>query len=125
MTGQRQKRTSQKLGVYETLHSLNQGFEQVLADLRRFDKSPLFRRQLLHVLSVVIEETRAWANFEIVEVMHEHELSDWTRFSKLHRDWEKRYRDPNDVLLEAEELKQKRRKSVGKSRSKGGKVRRP
>jgi len=118
MTRQPQTPTSQKLCVYETLHSLNQGFDRVLADLRRFKKLPFFRRQVLHVLSVVVAETRSWANFEIVEVMHECELTDWTRFSRVHREWEKRHRDPNDVLLEAKKLKRKRSKSADKRRSK-------
>jgi hypothetical protein len=62
---------SQKLRIYETLHSLNQAFEQVLADFRRLQEFPFFRRQLLRALSVVVEETRAWANFEPIESMHQ------------------------------------------------------
>ena len=102
------KRTApQKLSIYEALHSLNRSFAQVLVDLRRFEAFPFFRRSTLHALAVIVEETQAWANFEIADVMHELELADWTRFSKLHRQWEKSHRDPNDVLLEAEKLQHK------------------
>ena len=107
----RQRIASQKLVVYETLHSLNQSFGQILADLRRFEEFPFFRRQLLRVLTIVVEQTQAWTNFEVADVMHERELSDWTHFSKMHRQWEKRHRDPSDVLLEAEALKRKRLKA--------------
>ena len=122
MTGQRQKPPSQKLAIYETLHSLNQSFEQVLEDLRRFEEFPFFRRQLLRTLTTITEETRAWANFEVVEVMHERELNNWTHFGHLRHVWETRHRDPDDVLLEAEQLRRRRRKAL-KRRSKSGGVR--
>jgi hypothetical protein len=103
------KPASQKLRVYETLHALNQGFEQVLTDLGRLGKLG-FRRELLAEFRVVVEETRAWANFEVLETMHDREERDWVRFGRLHREWEKKLFDPNDVLIEAERLKEKRRK---------------
>ena len=67
----------------------------------------------------MVEETRACVNFELVEAMHSREQDDWTRFGRLRQQWEKRYRDPKDVLIEAERLKKKLRKSAGK-RGKGG-----
>jgi hypothetical protein len=111
--------SSPKLPVYETLHSLNQGFEQVLADLVRLQQFPFFRRELLGHFQVVVEETRAWANFELVEAMHTREQVDWAHFGRLRHRWEKRYRDPNDVLIEAEQLKRKLGKSSSKRRAKG------
>jgi hypothetical protein len=62
------KPASQKLRVYETLHALNQGFEEVLTDLGRLEKLG-FRREFLREFRVVVEETRAWANFELMETM--------------------------------------------------------
>ncbi len=115
------KPTPPKLHVYEALHSLNQGFEQVLADLGRLQEFPFFRREFLKHFQVTVEETRAWANFELVGVMQSREQADWTRFGRLRRRWEKRYRDVNDVLLEAEKLKRQMRKAAGKGRAKVGK----
>lgn len=111
------KPTSQKLRVYETLQSLNQAFEQVLSNLRHLQTFPFFRRQFLREFLVVVEETRAWANFDLVEVMHSREQDDWTRFGRLRQKWERKYRDPNDVPIEAG---QKLRKSPGKRHGKGG-----
>ena|SRR5579859_2647315 len=111
------KPASQKLHVYEALHSLNQAFEQVLANLRHLQAFPFFRREFLREFQVVVEETRAWVNFDLIEVMHSREQDDWTRFGRLRLQCEKKYRDPNDVLIEA---KQKPRKSPGKRRSKRG-----
>ncbi len=118
------KSTPQKLRVYETLHSLNQGFEQVLADLRRLEEFPFFRRELLRALSVVVEETRAWANSEVVEVMHGYELDDWTRFGRLRRRWEKRYLDDENEAT-APKPTRKRGKAIDVRRAKGSKGGRP
>jgi hypothetical protein len=105
---------SQKLRVYETLHSLNQDFERVLTDLRSLQAFPFLRREFLSHFQVVVEETRCWANFEIAEVMHSREQHDWARFGRLRQRWEKQYRDPNDVLIEAKKRKRELRKAAGK-----------
>src|SRR5690242_2405375 len=111
------KPSSQKLGVYETLHSLNQAFEQVLSSLAHLHDFPFFRREFLREIQVVVEETRAWVNFDLMEVMHSREQDDWTRFGRLRLQLEKKYRDPNDLPIEA---KHKLRKPSGKRRSKRG-----
>ena len=113
------KPASQKLLAYQTLFTLNQAFENVLADLQRLQRLPFFRRDFLREFQVMVEETRACVNFELVEAMHSREQDDWTRYGRLRQQWEKRYRDPNDVLIEAKWLKKKLRKSAGK-RGKGG-----
>ena len=109
---------SQKLRVYETLHSLNQHFEQVLADLQHLQQFPFLSREFLRHFQIIIEETRCWANFEIAEVMHNREQHDWARFGRLRQRWEKRFADHNDVLIEAEKHKRELRKAAGKRRGK-------
>ncbi|HLM98646.1 MAG TPA: hypothetical protein VK335_05155 [Bryobacteraceae bacterium] len=116
------KSTPQKLRVYETLHSLNQGFEQVLADLGRLQDFPFFRRKFLRHFQVMVEETRAWADFELLAALQSREQDDWTRFGRLRRQWEKRYQDPDDVVPSPAELKRKRAKPAGKLRTKNGKA---
>jgi hypothetical protein len=111
------KPAPQKLRVYEALFTLNQAFEQVLSNLQHLQDFPFFRREFLREIQVVVEETRAWVNFDLVEVMHSREQDDWTRFGRLRNQYEKKYRDPNDVPIEAE---QKLRKSPGKRHGKGG-----
>ena len=101
------------------MFTLNQAFESVLADLQRLQRLPFFRLEFLREFQVMVEETRACINFELVEALHSREQDDWARFGRLRQKWEKRYRDPNDVLIEAERLKENRRKSAGK-RGKGG-----
>ena len=103
---------AEKLTVYETLHTLNRGFEQVLADLEKLEKMQIFRPDLGNIFRVMVQETRTFANVEVVEVMQEVEQDDWALFGRLHRKWEKKYEGPNDILLAAKQLKEKRRKAA-------------
>jgi hypothetical protein len=111
----------QKLLVYETLHALNQDFENVLANLRRLQEFPFPSREFLKHFQIVVEETRAWANFAVVEVMHQREQDDRASFGSLRQRWEKRFADPNDVITEPKKRRQNLRQATGKRRRKGGK----
>jgi HPt (histidine-containing phosphotransfer) domain-containing protein len=96
---------------YEALSALNQHFEQVLKNLKLLRQLGLFdtrfRRESVEACQATIEETRAWANFEIVEILHEREERDRAHFGGLRFQWEKRVEDPQDVLIQAELLKRK------------------
>ena len=106
--------------VYESLNALNHDFECVLAELARLHELGMFSRDLANILRIVVKETRAWANFELVEILQQREQDDWTRFGRLHRRWEKKLEDPNDVLIEAKLLMEKRGKAGKKGRRKRG-----
>src|SRR5258708_6899062 len=41
----------------------------------------MFNRDLANILRIVVKETRAWANFELVEILLQREQDDWTRFA--------------------------------------------
>ena len=91
--------------VYEALADLNRHFEQVLADLERLRALGLFPhrfgRQFLKACQATLAETRAWANFEVVETLHQREERDWARFGRLRQKEEKALRGSN-VLLPTE-----------------------
>ena len=72
------KHAPQKLLAYQTLFTLNQAFENVLADLHRLQRLPFFRLEFLREFQVMAEETRACVNFELVESLHSREQDDWT-----------------------------------------------
>ena len=111
------KRALGKLRAYEALHAVNQGFEQVLDDLERLDKLGLFEREDFNLFQGIVEETRAFVNCVLVELMQMREEKDWARFGRVRYWWEKKMKDPNDVLIEAERLKkQRRKKAVSKRR---------
>ena len=89
------------------LYNLNQGFEQVLYQLQQLEKLGL-GRQPWKALRAIVEENRAEVNFELVERLQEREQRDWTYFGRLRQQWEKKYRDPQDVLIEADRLGQRK-----------------
>ena len=75
------------------LAALNRDFEQVLLDLERVGALGLFpdrgQRKFLPACRVTLEETRAWVNFELVEMLHEREEREWVRFARLRQRAEK------------------------------------
>ncbi len=120
MTNKALKESSQKLQVYEALHSLNEGFERILADLGRLQEFPFLARALLRPITIAVQETRAWVNYDVLETMHSRELDDWARFGRLRRQWEKRYLDPENGAAKATPPR-KGAKAAGGRRVKGGK----
>jgi|ERR1035438_3856346 hypothetical protein len=67
-----------KARAYAVLYHVNDGFEQILAELQQLDNSGAWR-QVSKRLQVIVEETRAEVNFELVDFLQERELRDWTR----------------------------------------------
>jgi hypothetical protein len=98
------KELPQKQLVYETLHGMNQHFDQLLLDRLRLSELRLLKSDDLKGLASIIEETRAWINFELVELMQRREQEDWAKFSGLRIQWERKHEDPNDVLIKARRL---------------------
>jgi hypothetical protein len=92
-----------KAQAYEALAALNRDFQQVLGDLDRLEAQRLFprrwQRTFLKAWRATLEETRAWANFEVVEVLHQIEERDWVRFSRLRQRAEKLFEPAENVLL--------------------------
>jgi hypothetical protein len=107
-----------RLPVYESLFALNRGFEEVLIALARLQELGAFQSDPERIISVVVKETRAWANLDIVEFLQMREQDAWAWYGRLHYRWEKRLKDPNDVLIEAKLLLEKRRKAAARKKSK-------
>ena len=106
-----------RLAVYENLHALNRDFEQVLADLARLQELGVFQHDRFTIFRIMVQETRAWANMVVAELLQMREEDDLGYFGRLHRRWEKKREDPNDVLLEAKALLEKRRKAAARKKS--------
>src|SRR6266850_383266 len=104
MRGRTMKHPTGRLLVYESLYALNRDFEQVLAGLARLQELGVFGRDFGNVFPVIIQETRAWANMELVEALQPLEQEDLTHFSRLHI----------DVLNEDERWQKKGRKAAEK-----------
>jgi hypothetical protein len=92
-----------KTMVYDALAVLNRDFDQVLGDLQRLEALCLFplrwQRKFLQVWRTTLEETRAWANFEVIEVLHQREEQEWASFGRIRQRSEKPSASPADVSV--------------------------
>jgi hypothetical protein len=59
----------------------------VLCDLEGLEELRVFphrwQRNFLKTRRGTLEETRTWADFEVVEVLHQREERDWTSFDRI------------------------------------------
>ena len=103
-----------KLHLYEILYTLNQGLEQVLGQLQQLEKFGL-RRQAWKAFQVMVEETRAEGSTSTGRAARGARTEGldalWLRHQR-----EKKYRDPQDVLLEADRLRQQMKKRRARRR---------
>jgi hypothetical protein len=92
-----------KVLIYEALATLNRDFEQVVGDLERLEELRLFparwQRNFLKAWRATLEETRAWANFEVVEMLHEREEREWVGFGRIRQRSEKSSGAPADIMV--------------------------
>jgi len=112
----RLKKPVESLPVYENLFALNRDFQQVLIALARLQELGAIQRDFGHIYNIIVKKTRAEANMEITYFLQEREQDAGAWYARLHRWWERRMRDPDDVLREAKLLLEKRRKAAAKKR---------
>jgi hypothetical protein len=69
--------------VYESVNVINRSFDQILQELQRLQQVDCFRRKApIKSVELAIKEIRAWTMVEILDVLHEREESEWTRFGR-------------------------------------------
>jgi hypothetical protein len=105
---------NQKADIYETLSSLNLAFAGIVQHLQTLHKTGLFKSKAARLFPSFALELQAEFNQEFLEDLHQLELDEWGRYGKVRQRWEKELRDPDDVLLQAEE----RKKQLAKQRKK-------
>jgi hypothetical protein len=105
---------NQKADIYETLSSLNLAFAGIVQHLQTLHRTGLFKSKVAKLFPGFALELQAEFNQEFVEDLHQLELDDWGRYGKARQRWEKYVRDPDDVLLQAEQ----RKKQLAKQRKK-------
>jgi hypothetical protein len=98
--------------VYESLYALNRGFEITLLSLERLEQLGLFRLEYLNAFKVSLEHTRAQANEELIQTLHNYELEQSAHFDQMEREWEKQLEDPNDVFFAARDRKQEIKEQI-------------
>jgi hypothetical protein len=69
--------------IYDSLKVINRTFDQILQELKHLQQIDCFRRKApIKSVELAIKETRAWTMFEILDVLHEREESEWASFGR-------------------------------------------
>jgi hypothetical protein len=87
--------------LFEAIAALNRDLGIVIDDLNRLREFRFSRRDIDSFVTKA-ERLKALANAELLERQLSRELKDDFHFSKLERKFQQRYRDPNDVLIDAQ-----------------------
>jgi hypothetical protein len=101
---------SPKLRIYESLFLLNEGIDHIITLLRKMEKLPLADKESVQCAVVEIEEVRCDMNADFTEELADSERFDEGRFWKQRREFEKKWRDPDDVYIEVERREEERKK---------------
>ena len=101
---------SLKLRIYESLFLLNEGMNHVIALLREMEKLPFADKESVQCAVVEIEEVRCDMNADFTEKLADSERFDEGRFWKQRREYEKKWRDPDDVYIEVARREEERKK---------------
>jgi hypothetical protein len=101
---------SPKLRIYESLFLLNESMDHLVALLREMEKLPLADKESVQCAVVEIEEVRCDMNADFTEKLADSERFDEGRFWKQRQDFEKKWRDPDDVYLEVGRREEERKK---------------
>ena len=99
-----------KLRIYESLFLLNEGMDRVITLLRETEKLPFADKESVQRAVVAIEEVRCDMNAGFTEELADNERFDEGRFWKQRREFEKKWRDPDDVYIEVGRREEERKK---------------
>src|SRR4030095_9895918 len=100
---------SPKLRIYESLCRLNEGMDRVITLLREMEKLPFADKESVQCAVVEIEEVRCDMNADFTEKLADNERFDEGRFWKQRREFEKKWRDPDDVYIEVGRREEERK----------------
>jgi hypothetical protein len=84
--------------------------DHLIALLRGMEKLPLAEKESLENAVVEIEEVRCDVNADFTEKLADSERFDEGRFWKQRREFEKKWRDPDDVYFEVQRREEERKK---------------
>ncbi len=101
-----------KLRAYEAVYWLNRSFQAALLSLERLEGLGMFRLEYLNEYKIRLECTRAEANEELIDTLHEYEMNESARFDGMQREWEKQRQDPDDVFLAANDRKREIKEQI-------------
>jgi len=101
---------SPKLRIYESLFLLNEGIDHVITLLREVEKLPLADKESIECAVVEVEQVRCGMNADFTEHLADSERFDEGCFWKRRREFEKKWRDPDDVYIDVRRREEERKK---------------
>lgn len=102
----------QKLHIYEGIFNLNRAFHATLLSLERLENLGFFRSEYLNACKIELEHTRANANDELIETLHDYEQDEGGRFYRMQKEWEDQLKDPDDVFFAAKSRKEEIKEQI-------------
>jgi hypothetical protein len=96
--------------AYEILALLERHFEESVTLLKQLTTCPGQRSDILVPLANQLRYVRAQVGFEVTEQASDMELGNMTHWSRIHRKYEMRMKDPDDAYLDVEEREELRKK---------------
>src|SRR5579859_7537776 len=87
-----------KQPVYQAISELNRAFEQVIFVLEGLSAFHFFRRDCLKANQVMVEEIRALANHELLEILGQREFGNMAYYERVRLKWQNRFKEPSKVL---------------------------
>jgi hypothetical protein len=96
---------TKKLHIYHTLYQLNLSFASVVAHCRTLQEAGVFQPKFARLYQGLAQELQSEINEDLLGTIHNAELEDWNRFSKVREAREKELSGPNDGLVHAQERK--------------------
>src|SRR5580704_16070012 len=99
-----------KLHIYESLFLLNEGVDHLIILLNDLKKFPIVDEESVRCAIVDIEKSRCDMNADLTEKLADRERFDEGRFWRQRREFEKKWRDPDDVNTGVKQRKKKRKK---------------
>jgi hypothetical protein len=96
--------------VYEVLALLDRNLRQSISLFKQLAECPGQRSDVLTPLSNELQYVRAQAGFEVTTEASDFEQNQANQWGRIHRKYEMRLKDPDDVFLDADERDQQRKK---------------
>jgi hypothetical protein len=120
---------SKYTSIFDAVANLNRAFDQVLQGVERLHMMGFFRGEVSNRIPrtcrLMVEELRGWAMSDMTIEVHETANSHWDHYGVQRFRFEEKFRDPEDVLRQAEHLKKERERQAGRPRTKRLRAPRP
>jgi hypothetical protein len=99
-----------KQTAYELLALLDRNLRESINLFKQLAECPGQRSDVLTPLSNEVQYVRAQAGFEVTTEVSDFEQVQAIKWGRIHRKYEIRLKDPDDVFLDAEERDERRKK---------------